>query len=47
MSSAKNVMARSPQVTCPLIAVRKEFQGSDLIAVCVSPCVPAKNGLML
>lgn len=45
MSSAKDVMARRPQVTCPLIALR-EFQGSDLIALCVSPCVSAKNDLM-
>lgn len=46
MSSAKDVMARCPQVTCPLIALWAEFQSSDLIALCVSPCVSAKNDLM-
>lgn len=38
LSSAKDVMACSPRVTCPLIAVRKGFEGPDLIAVCVPAC---------
>lgn len=39
MSSAKDVMAGSPRVTCPWIALTTEFQGSDLTALCVPVCV--------
>lgn len=39
MSSAKDVMARSPRVTCPLIAIRKSFKALiSSLRVCVPVC---------